>query len=63
MSEEELGFFLSIIMYMGLVPLPGIKDYWTVHTRVSQVLDFMSRDRSKSLYSNLHFNDNDQATG
>lgn len=63
MSEEELLVFLGIIMYMGLVPLPSIVDYWAVQTRVPQVADFMSRNRFKSIRSKLHFNDNDQASG
>ena len=48
---------------MGLVPLPSIMDYWAVHTRVSQVTEFMSKNRFKSIPSNLHFNDNDPETG
>ena len=55
--------FLGLIVYMGLLPIPSIVDFWAVHTRVPQVADYMSRNRFKTIRSTLHFNDNDQAAG
>ena len=63
MSEEELMVFLGLIIYMGLVPLPSIVDFWAVKTRVPEMADFMSRTRFKAIRSSLHFNNNDQAAG
>ena len=63
MSEEEFMVFLGLIIYMGLVHLPSIVDYWAVKTRVPHVADFMSRNRFKTIRTSLHFNDNDQAAG
>ena len=63
MSEEELMVFLGLIIYMGLVPLPSLVDFWAVKTRVPQVADYMSRNRFKAIRSYLHFNDNDHAAG
>ncbi|XP_068208588.1 piggyBac transposable element-derived protein 3-like [Palaemon carinicauda] len=62
-SEEDVMVFLGLIIYMGLVPLPSIVDFWAVKTRIPQVADFMSRNRFKAIRSSLHFNDNDQAAG
>ncbi|XP_064120264.1 piggyBac transposable element-derived protein 3-like [Macrobrachium nipponense] len=61
MSEEDLMVFLGLIVYMGLVPLPSIVDFWAVKTRIPQVADFMSRNHFKAIRSSLHFSDNDQA--
>ncbi|XP_064088383.1 piggyBac transposable element-derived protein 4-like [Macrobrachium nipponense] len=61
MSEEDLMVFLGLIVYMGLVPLPSIVDFWAVNTRIPQVADLMSRNRFKAIRSSLHFSDNDQA--
>ncbi|XP_068242384.1 piggyBac transposable element-derived protein 2-like isoform X2 [Palaemon carinicauda] len=62
-SEEDLMVFLGLIIYMGLVPLPSIVDFWAVKTRIPQVANFMSRNRFKAIRSSIHFNDNDQAAG
>ncbi|XP_066941185.1 piggyBac transposable element-derived protein 3-like [Macrobrachium rosenbergii] len=61
LSESEFMVFLGFIMYMGLMPLPSIVDYWAVRRRVPQVAEYRSRNRFKAIRSNLHFSDNDQA--
>ncbi|XP_068237423.1 uncharacterized protein [Palaemon carinicauda] len=50
-SEEDVMVFLGLIIYMGLVPLPSIVDFWAVKTRIPQVADFMSRNRFKAIRS------------
>ena len=62
-NVQDLMVFLGLVIYMGVVPLPSIIDYWNTWTRISQVADYMSRNRFKAIRSTLHFNDNDQATG
>ncbi|XP_064088812.1 piggyBac transposable element-derived protein 3-like, partial [Macrobrachium nipponense] len=63
LSESEFMVFLGLLMYMELMPLPSIVDYWAIKTRVPQVAEYMSRNRFKVIRSNLHFSDNEQAAG
>ncbi|XP_068203690.1 piggyBac transposable element-derived protein 3-like [Palaemon carinicauda] len=60
-SEEEILVFHGLIVYMGLVPIPSLVNFWAVKTRIPQVADFISSNYFKSMLSSLHFNDNDQA--
>ncbi|XP_066937354.1 piggyBac transposable element-derived protein 2-like [Macrobrachium rosenbergii] len=54
--------FLGILIYMGMVHLPSIEDYWATDTRVPQVADFMSLKRFLIMRAKIHFIDNQQIT-
>ncbi|XP_050704963.1 piggyBac transposable element-derived protein 3-like [Eriocheir sinensis] len=58
---QDLMVFLGIILYMGVVHIPSLDDYWAVNTRIPQVTDYMSAKRFKQLRSTIHFNNNDYA--
>lgn len=62
-TKDELTQFFGILLYMGIVSLPAIEDYWNNHTRIAQVADVMSRDRFKKIRCTLHFCDNENAVG
>lgn len=54
--------FMSIVIYMGLVTLPKIRDYWS--KKVLYNNEFikatnMSRNRFQALLSTIHFTDNE----
>lgn len=57
-TYEELTDFLAIHLYMGILRLPFIKDYWFVNFRVNQITSHRSRNRFLQLRHNLHFIDN-----
>lgn len=61
-NADEIRKFLMLIVWMGLVPIGSIKNYWATKSVVYN-FDFpkhmMSRDRFFSLLSCLHFSDND----
>ena len=58
---QDLMVFVGIILYMGVVHMPSLDDYWAVHTRISQVTDYMSSKRFKQVRSTIHFNNNENA--
>lgn len=58
---HELMVFIGIVIYMGVVQLPRIEDYWSPLTRVPQVADVMSYKRYWLIRSLLHFNNNENA--
>ena len=58
---QELMVFVGIILYMGVVHMPSLDDYWAVGTRINQVTQYMSGKRFKAIRSSIHFNDNDNA--
>ena len=62
-DTEEMIVFLGILLYMGVVHLPCIEDYWALETRVPQVADYMSSKRFRLMRARIHFNDNQQASG
>lgn len=61
-NEKEIMIFLAILIYMGLVELPSVDDYWARETRVPQVADLMSSKRFRLLKRVIHFNDNTKMT-
>ncbi|XP_034041964.1 piggyBac transposable element-derived protein 3-like [Thalassophryne amazonica] len=61
-NENEVMTFLAILIYMGVVQLPSIEDYWAMETRVPQVANLMSSKRFRLLRRVVHFNDNTQIT-
>ena len=62
-DTSEMLVFLGILLYMGVVHLPSIEDYWALETRVPQVADYTSSKRFRLMRARLHFNDNQQASG
>jgi hypothetical protein len=46
-SVPEVKSFLDLIINMGLIPLPNIKDYWSSERKTEIIFfcDVMSRDR------------------
>jgi hypothetical protein len=55
-SVPEVKAFLGIIINMGLIPLPDIKDYWSSE-RKSQTKffgDVMSRDTFLHIFWMMH---------
>ncbi|GAA6232932.1 piggyBac transposable element-derived protein 2-like [Lates japonicus] len=62
-NENEIMTFLAILIYMGVVELPSVEDYWAMETRVPQVANLMSSKRFRLLKRVIHFNDNTQIPG
>ena len=62
-DKHELMVFIGVILYMGVVHLPAIEDYWGTYTRVAQVADVMSSKRFRLIRSMLHFNNNENIRG
>lgn len=58
-NELELKAFIGILLYMGVIQLPTIQDYWAADTRISIVADIMPRNRFQKLRRLLHFNNNE----
>ena len=59
-SPQEIMNFIAILLYMGVMPLPSLDDYWSLKTRVPQVANLMSSKRFHLLRRTIHFNDNSQ---
>lgn len=59
-TVNEIGKFLALIGWMGLVKLPSIKDYWRVHALYGLPLarKVMPRNRFELILKFLHFADN-----
>lgn len=41
-NENEIMTFLAILIYLGVVELPSVEDYWAMETRVPRVANLMS---------------------
>ncbi|KAI3647488.1 hypothetical protein MP228_007709 [Amoeboaphelidium protococcarum] len=52
-TMRELKAYVGIVLYMGIVQLPKIADYWSTHQRMSigYVRDVMSRNRFQEIAS------------
>ena len=59
-TNQEMLHFIAILLYMGVVTLPSLDDYWARKTRVPQVADIMGSKRFRLLRRIVHFNDNSQ---
>jgi hypothetical protein len=60
-SVPELKAFLGVIINMGLMPLPDIKDYWSHEwiTQIKIVGDVMARVHFLQIFWVMHVgNDN-----
>lgn len=62
-NDKEIMTFLAILIYMGVVELPSVEDYWAMETRVPQVANLMSSKRFKLLKRVIQFIDNSQISG
>ncbi|XP_066946090.1 piggyBac transposable element-derived protein 3-like [Macrobrachium rosenbergii] len=62
-DTSEILVFLSILIYIGVVYLPSIEDYWTTGAGVSQVANFTSSKRFWLMRARIHFTGNQQITG
>uniref|UniRef100_A0A3B3H8F7 PiggyBac transposable element-derived protein domain-containing protein n=1 Tax=Oryzias latipes TaxID=8090 RepID=A0A3B3H8F7_ORYLA len=62
-NENEILTFVTILIYMGIVELPSVDDYWARETRVPQVANLMSSKRFRLLKRVVHFNDNTMIYG
>ncbi|KAI3354581.1 hypothetical protein L3Q82_019086, partial [Scortum barcoo] len=62
-TEEEMMNFVAILMYMGIIQLPSVDNYWEMETRVLQVANLMSSKRFRLLKRLVHFNDNTNIPG
>lgn len=60
-DTEDLLVFVGIVLYMGVVRMPSLEDYWAVHTNIPQITEYMSSKRFKQIRSKLHFNDTERA--
>lgn len=57
-TNKEVEQMLGMFFRMGLVKMPGIRQYWESATAYPPVSGVMSRNRFKALVANLHFVDN-----
>lgn len=57
----EIKRFFGLILFMGLVKLPSISDYWSTDDMMAQTFPrtVMTRNRFELLLQYLHFADND----
>uniref|UniRef100_A0A0N4WU61 DDE_Tnp_1_7 domain-containing protein n=1 Tax=Haemonchus placei TaxID=6290 RepID=A0A0N4WU61_HAEPC len=62
-TVEEMKRFLGICLYMGIVELPSMRDYWSTKPifGCSVATKIMARNRFEVLLSCLHFVDNENA--
>lgn len=62
-DKDELDVFVGIVMWVGLVKMPSISQYWrnTILYR-SAVLLYMSRNRFELILSVIHVSDNNNAS-
>lgn len=60
-NGTEIMKFLILIIWMGLVPIGSIKDYWSTKSLIYNFdlpKRLLSRDRFQALLANLHFSNN-----
>uniref|UniRef100_A0A1B6HG03 Uncharacterized protein n=1 Tax=Homalodisca liturata TaxID=320908 RepID=A0A1B6HG03_9HEMI len=59
-NPEEMKKFIGLLLYMGLVTLPRISDYWSTNAlySFSGASKVMSRNRFQLILRFWHFNDN-----
>lgn len=62
-DSDEIKLFLGLLIWMGLMPLPSIKNYWSVKTRYKNHVasKIMSRSRFELLLRFWHFSNNEEA--
>lgn len=62
-DSDEIKLFLGLLIWMGLMPLPSLKNYWSVKTRYKNHVasKIMSRNRFELLLRFWHFSNNEEA--
>lgn len=62
-NREEIRKFLILTVWMGLVPIGNLKDYWATQSIIYKFeypQSIMSRNRYQVLLSVIHFNNNSE---
>lgn len=61
-TSAEIKKFLAIVMYMGLVPYPSIRKYWSSNHKYKNdfVRGIMIRNRFEALLKEIHFSDEEK---
>nr|XP_053644345.1 piggyBac transposable element-derived protein 3-like isoform X2 [Cherax quadricarinatus] len=59
-DSEEIMRFIGILLFMGIVQIPSLEDYWAGSFRIPQVAEVMGSKRFRLLRRTIHFNDNTQ---
>jgi len=64
-NENEIQKLFGLIMWMGLVQLPAIRDYWCNSTRNKNYVahKIMPRNRFELILRFLHFSENEKFDG
>jgi len=64
-NDVEMKQFLGLLMWMGLVQMPSLKDYWSLKMLyknfVTKTKNIMSRNRFELIIRFWHFSNNEQA--
>lgn len=61
-DQKEMKKLFGIIMWMGLVKMPNISNYWSTSKLYNSLIpQYMSRNRFELLLSMLHVSDNKKA--
>uniref|UniRef100_W5N3T8 PiggyBac transposable element-derived protein domain-containing protein n=1 Tax=Lepisosteus oculatus TaxID=7918 RepID=W5N3T8_LEPOC len=55
---SEIKAFIGIKLFMGVVEMPAMEDYWASDTRYDKIADVMPIKRFKCLSRMLHFQNN-----
>lgn len=60
-NQDEIKRFFGLILFMGIVRLPKLADYWSTDLLISQSFPrtVMSRNRFEILLRMIHFSNND----
>lgn len=60
-NPTEIRKFLGLVLWMGLVRLPKLRDYWSTNILYqNKMSNIMSRNRFELLLTMLHFSDNSE---
>lgn len=57
-TMDELKVFIGITFVMGVVNMPSRRMFWSPHTRLGIVADYMTCNRFEEIFSLLHLCDN-----
>jgi len=62
-DEQEIKNFFGLMIWMGLVQMLTLEDYWSISTRYKNNVahNTMSRNRFELILRFLHFSDNEKA--
>ncbi|XP_060872032.1 piggyBac transposable element-derived protein 4-like [Metopolophium dirhodum] len=62
-DQQEIKKFFGLMIWMGLVQMPTLEDYWSISIRYKNNVaqNTMSRNRFELILRFLHFSDNEKA--